>query len=71
VLQAVKPKSDLYRDLLPAINSRMVDLLEDARLFAQSLASSVVLHEVATTASTRHQAHDYVANAPWPVLSIC
>jgi len=31
---AAKPKSDLYRDLLPAINSRMVDLLEDARLFA-------------------------------------
>jgi hypothetical protein len=30
-----KPKSDLYRDLLPAINSRMVDLLDDARLFAQ------------------------------------
>jgi hypothetical protein len=32
---AAKPKSDLYRDLLPAINSRMVDLLDDARLFAQ------------------------------------
>jgi hypothetical protein len=32
---AAKPKSDLYRDLLPAINSRKVDLLEDARLFAQ------------------------------------
>ncbi|WP_369722922.1 hypothetical protein AB8Z38_02340 [Bradyrhizobium sp. LLZ17] len=32
---ATKPKSDLYREFLPAINSRMVDLLEDARLFAQ------------------------------------
>jgi len=32
---AEKPKSDLYRNLLPAINSRMVDLLEDGRLFAQ------------------------------------
>jgi hypothetical protein len=32
---AAKPKSDLYRDLLPAINSRKVDLLEDARLVAQ------------------------------------
>jgi hypothetical protein len=32
---AAKQKSDLYRDLLPAINSRMVDLLEDARLLAQ------------------------------------
>jgi hypothetical protein len=32
---AEKPKSDLYRDLLPAINSRKVDLLEDAGLIAQ------------------------------------
>jgi hypothetical protein len=32
---AAKPKSDLYRDLLPAINSRQVDLLDDARLVAQ------------------------------------
>ncbi len=32
---AEKPKSDLYRDLLPAINSRKVDLVEDARLIAQ------------------------------------
>jgi hypothetical protein len=32
---AAKPKSDLYRDLLPAINSRKVDLLDDARLIAQ------------------------------------
>lgn len=32
---AAKPKSDLYRDLLPAINSRKVDLLEDARLVVQ------------------------------------
>jgi hypothetical protein len=32
---ATKPKSDLYRDMLPAINSRQVDLLDDARLVAQ------------------------------------
>jgi hypothetical protein len=32
---AAKPKSDLYRDMLPAINSRKVDLLDDARLVAQ------------------------------------
>jgi hypothetical protein len=30
-----KPKSDLYRDLLPAINSRRLDLLDDARLLSQ------------------------------------
>src|SRR5215813_827635 len=29
---AQKPKSDLYRDLLPAINSRKIDLLEHPRL---------------------------------------
>lgn len=32
---AARPKSDLYRDLLPAINGRKVDLLDDPRLVAQ------------------------------------
>ena len=32
---AQKPKSDLYRDLLPAINSRRIDLLDNARLIGQ------------------------------------
>ena len=32
---ADKPKSDLYRDLLPAINSRTVDLLDSDRLLNQ------------------------------------
>src|SRR6516165_6316597 len=32
---AQKPKSDFYRDLLPAINSRKLDLLDDARLLTQ------------------------------------
>jgi len=32
---AQKPKSDLYRDLLPLINSRRIDLLDDARLINQ------------------------------------
>jgi hypothetical protein len=32
---AQKPKSDLYRDMLPVINSRKLDLLDDARLLAQ------------------------------------
>jgi hypothetical protein len=61
---AAKPKSDLYRDLLPAINSRMVDLLEDARLFAQ-----IVGLERRTARGGRDSidhapgAHDDVANA--------
>jgi hypothetical protein len=32
---AEKPKSDLYRDLLPLINARRVELLDDKRLQAQ------------------------------------
>jgi hypothetical protein len=32
---AQKTKSDLYRDLLPLVNSRRIDLLDDARLLAQ------------------------------------
>jgi hypothetical protein len=32
---AAKPKSDLYQGLLPAINSRKIDLLDDARLINQ------------------------------------
>jgi hypothetical protein len=32
---AAKPKSELYRDMLPAINSRKVDLLDQDRLVAQ------------------------------------
>lgn len=34
---AAKPKSDLYRDLLPSLNSRKVDLLDNPRLIAQFL----------------------------------
>src|SRR5262249_32692799 len=32
---AAKPKSDLYRDMLPIINSRKLDLLDHPRLIAQ------------------------------------
>jgi hypothetical protein len=35
---AESPKSDLYRDLLPLLNSRRVSLLDDARLIAQLTA---------------------------------
>jgi hypothetical protein len=33
--QSAAPKSDLYRDLLPLLNSRKVELLDHARLIAQ------------------------------------
>jgi hypothetical protein len=61
---AAKPKSDLYRDLLPAINSRQVDLLDDARLVAQ-----IVGLERRTARGGRDSidhapgAHDDLANA--------
>jgi hypothetical protein len=32
---AARPKSDLYRDLLPLVNSRRLDLLDDPRLLTQ------------------------------------
>jgi hypothetical protein len=32
---AERPKSDLYRDLLPLINARQIDLIDDKRLVAQ------------------------------------
>jgi hypothetical protein len=38
VVTAPKPKSDLYLELLPAINSSQLDLLDDAKLAAQLLS---------------------------------
>jgi hypothetical protein len=68
---AAKPKSDLYRDLLPAINSRMVDLLEDARLLAQIVGLE---HRTARGGrdSIDHApgAHDDVANAVAGVVDL-
>ena len=61
---AQKPKSDLYRDLLPAINSRKLDLLDDARLLTQ-----LVSLERRTARGGRDSidhapgAHDDLANA--------
>jgi hypothetical protein len=61
---AAKAKSDLYRDLLPAINSRRVDLLDDPRLIGQ-----IVGLERRTARGGRDSidhppgAHDDLANA--------
>jgi hypothetical protein len=68
---AAKPKSDLYRDLLPAINSRRVDLLDDARLVAQ-----LVNLERRTARGGRDSidhapgAHDDLANATAGVVAL-
>ena len=61
---APKPKSDLYRDMLPIINSRKVDLLDDTRLLMQ-----LVGLERRTARGGRDSidhapgAHDDIANA--------
>jgi hypothetical protein len=61
---AQKPKSDLYRDLLPAVNSRKIDLLEHPRLLTQ-----LVSLERRTARGGRDSidhapgAHDDLANA--------
>jgi hypothetical protein len=62
---AQKPKSDLYRDLLPLINSRKIDLLDDTRLLTQ-----LVGLERRTARGTGRDvidhapgAHDDIANA--------
>lgn len=68
---AAKPKSDLYRDLLPALNSRRIDLLDDAKLIAQ-----LVGLERRTARGGRDSidhvpgAHDDVANAVAGVLGM-
>ncbi|KQT60368.1 MULTISPECIES: hypothetical protein [unclassified Aureimonas] len=67
--QSAKPKSDLYRDLLPAVNSGNVDLLDHPRLIAQ-----LVGLERRTSRGGRDsidhapKAHDDVANAAAGVL---
>jgi hypothetical protein len=68
---APKAKSDLYQNLLPLINSRMVDLIDNARLFAQ-----IVGLERRTARGGRDSidhapgAHDDVANAVAGVVNV-
>lgn len=62
--QAARPKSDLYRDLLPAINAGAVDLLDNQRLTSQ-LASLERRTARGGRDSIDHPpgSHDDVANA--------
>lgn len=68
---AAKPKSDLYQDLLPAINSHKVDLLDNDRLFAQlcSLERRTV-RGGRDSIDHPKDAHDDVANAVAGVVSM-
>ena len=49
---AQKPKSDLYRDLLPVIDSRKLDLLDDARLLTQLVGLGAVTASITPPART-------------------
>ena len=49
--QSARPKSDLYRDLLPLLNARRVELLDQPRLSAQLAAWSGARRAAAGTAS--------------------
>jgi hypothetical protein len=62
---AQKPKSDLFRDLLPLINSRKIDLLDDARLVTQLVGLERRTGRGTGRDSIDHSpgAHDDVANA--------
>ena len=68
---AEKPKSDLYRDLLPTLNARRIDLIDDKRLQAQ-----LVGLERRTARSGKDfidhapNGHDDVANAVAGVASL-
>lgn len=59
-----KSKSDLYKDLLPAINSRACDLLDDPRLIAQlTLLERRLTRGGKDSIDHPPGAHDDVANA--------
>jgi hypothetical protein len=67
-----KPKSDLYRDMLPAINSRKLDLLDHPRLVAQ-MASLERRTARGGRDSIDHApgGHDDLANAVAGVSAAC
>lgn len=68
---AEKPKSDLYRDLLPAINSRQVDLVEDDRLINQLIGlERRVARGGKDSIDHALGQHDDVANAVAGVVSL-
>jgi hypothetical protein len=67
---AVKPKSDLYRDALPLINSRKVDLLDHPKLQTQLLGlERRTVRSGKDSIDHAPNAHDDVANAVCGVLT--
>jgi hypothetical protein len=70
--QSAKPKSDLYTDLLPLINSRRIELLDNPRTLGQ-LASLERRVSRGGKDSIDHppRGHDDLANAVAGVASLC
>jgi hypothetical protein len=68
---SAKPKSDLYLNLLPAINSRLVDLVDSDRLFNQLLGlERRVARGGRDTIDHAPGAHDDIANAVAGVVGL-
>ena len=67
---AEKTKSDLYLDLLPAINSRLVDLLDHNRLLAQLVGLERKTGRGKDVIDHPKHAHDDVANAAAGALNL-
>jgi hypothetical protein len=63
-------KSDLYQALLPMINSRGVDLLDDARLVHHSWALSAAPRAAVRTRSTMAAARTTTWPTPLPAAAI-
>ena len=66
-----KTKSELYQDLLPAINSRRVDLLDHPQLVAQIVGLERRTRAPAATASITRRAHMMILPMPSRVSSRC
>ena len=71
-LPAAKPKSDLYTDLLPLLNSRRIELLDNQRLLAQLVGlERRTARGGRDTIDHAPGAHDDLANCVAGVAALC
>ena len=68
---ASKPKSDLYRDALPLINSRRIELPDHPRLITQLAGLERRTARGGRAASTTHPTLTTTWPTPWPGLPAC
>jgi hypothetical protein len=69
-LTADKPKSDIYRDLLPVLNSSRVELLDHPRLVAQPCGLERRTARGGRVPSIMHQVLTMTSPTPSPVQSL-